>query len=729
MSKHSRWYIVLAAVLVLSFALSGCAPKAAAPAPAPTQAPAAEPTAAPAVEPTAAPAAEAAKPAAVSPEEGEKLVRTLDPKALPAGWKVPATIAHVTNYLVHEWYQNETKGEAARAGDYGIKFSIDDANLDLQKSLAAVDDNLTKGTNALVFTPANEKASGPTITKAVKTMPVVCEGSPTDGCLTLVSIDDFKAGEQVGVWAGNYAKENLGGKAIVLDVGLPALSTTVARSEGFAAGLKSVLPDAVIAQSVDGSGLKDKAVTVAADALTAHPDVNIIFGINDDSALGGLQAYEAAGMDTKNLLVVGFGCEGKACKNALMEGGPYKVSAAMFPEYQGRLLIDAAIAAYNGQPLPAHIVAPSTPVTKDNLAEFYTKDGDNYLPIFEAMAKLPLGAAAPAATSSTGATPEDNEKLVRTLDPKALPAGWKIPATVAHVTNYLVHEWYQNETKGEAARAGDYGIKFSIDDANLDLQKSLAAVDDNLTKGTNALVFTPANEKASGPTITKAVKTMPVVCEGSPTDGCLTLVSIDDFKAGEQVGVWAGNYAKENFGGKAVVLDVGLPALSTTVARSEGFAAGLKSVLPDAVIAQSVDGSGLKDKAVTVAADALTAHPDVNIIFGINDDSALGGLQAYEAAGMDTKNLLVVGFGCEGKACKNALMEGGPYKVSAAMFPEYQGRLLIDAAIAAYSGAELPAHIVAPSLPVTKDNLAEFYTKDGDNYLPIFEAMAKLPVK
>ena len=138
----------------------------------------------------------------------------------------------------------------------------------------------------------------------------------------------------------------------------------------------------------------------------------------------------------------------------------------------------------------------------------------------------------------------------------------------------------------------DYGIKFSIDDANLDLQKSLAAVDDNLTKGTNALVFTPANEKASGPTITKAVKTMPVVCEGSPTDGCLTLVSIDDFKAGEQVGVWAGNYAKENFGGKAVVLDVGLPALSTTVARSEGFAAGLKSVLPDAVIAQSVDGSG-----------------------------------------------------------------------------------------------------------------------------------------
>ena len=96
---------------------------------------------------------------------------------------------------------------------------------------------------------------------------------------------------------------------------------------------------------------------------------------------------------------------------------------------------------------------------------------------------------------------------------------------------------------------------------------------------------------------------------------------------------------------------------------------------------------------------------------------------------MDTENLLVVGFGCEGKACKNALMEGGPYKVSAAMFPEYQGRLLIDAAIAAFNGAKLPAHIVAPSTPMTKDNLAQYYTKDGDDYTPNFDAMAKLPVQ
>ena len=89
------------------------------------------------------------------------------------------------------------------------------------------------------------------------------------------------------------------------------------------------------------------------------------------------------------LLVVGFGCEGNACKDALAEGGPYKVSAAMFPEYQGRLLIDAGVAAFNGVALPAHLIAPSTPVTADNLGTYYTKAEDGtYSANFDAIAGI-----------------------------------------------------------------------------------------------------------------------------------------------------------------------------------------------------------------------------------------------------------------------------------------------------------------------------------------------------
>jgi ribose transport system substrate-binding protein len=311
----------------------------------------------------------------------------VEPGDLPDGWELPDTMGHVTNYLVHEWYQNLTAAAEEHADEFGINFGINDANLDLSSSLAAVDDYLAQGIDAMVFTPVDEEASATTITNAVEQVPIVCESSPTDGCLTLVAIDDFDAGEKVGVWAGEYLQEQDITEVKALDVGLPALSTTLARSDGFFAGLESVISD-VERIEVDGQGLKDEAVRVAADALTANQDINVIFGINDDSALGGVEAYEAAGLDLDDLLAVGFGCEGNACKSALLEGGPYKVSAGMFPEFQGMMLVRSAIAAFNGMSLPDHTVMPSAPLTADNLSDYYTEEDGEFEINFDAVAEL-----------------------------------------------------------------------------------------------------------------------------------------------------------------------------------------------------------------------------------------------------------------------------------------------------------------------------------------------------
>ena len=105
-------------------------------------------------------------------------------------------------------------------------------------------------------------------------------------------------------------------------------------------------------------------------------------------------------------------------------------------------------------------------------------------------------------------------------------------------------------------------------------------------------------------------------------------------------------------------------------------------------------------------------------------------MQSYIAAGLDTDNLLVVGFGCEGIACKDALQEGGPYKVSAAMFPEYQGLLLINAAVAVFNGVEPPPQIYAPSLPMTLDNLFDYYTQEEDGtYSAMLDVISEIEVE
>ncbi len=347
--------------------------------------------------------------------------------------------------------------------------------------------------------------------------------------------------------------------------------------------------------------------------------------------------------------------------------------------------------------------------------------------VFVAICALLIGAIGAMAQDDDAMAEAD--ATIRAFSVEEMPEGWTLPRSIGHVTNYLVHEWYQNETKAEAATAELYGIEFSINDANLDLQASLAAVDDYVAQDVGALVFTPVDEAASSPAIRRVARDLTVVCEGTGVVGCATLVAISDYTAGFQVGVWTGEYAIENFDGEARVLDIGLPALTSTVARSSGFADGLQSVLPEGEIVQSVDGAGSKDVAVQVSADALTANPDVNIIFGINDDSALGGLQSYIAAGLNTDNLLVVGFGCEGIACKNALQEGGPYKVSAAMFPEYQGLLLINSAVAVFNGVQPPPQIYAPSLPITLDNLFDYYTQEEDGaYTAMLDVISEIEI-
>ncbi|MFR0864398.1 MAG: sugar ABC transporter substrate-binding protein [Oscillospiraceae bacterium] len=50
------------------------------------------------------------------------------------------------------------------------------------------------------------------------------------------------------------------------------------------------LPDFEVVQSVDGGGSRSVSLAACEDLLQAHPEINVMFGINADSALGALDA-------------------------------------------------------------------------------------------------------------------------------------------------------------------------------------------------------------------------------------------------------------------------------------------------------------------------------------------------------------------------------------------------------------------------------------------------------
>lgn len=311
-----------------------------------------------------------------------------------AAQNTPKKIGYVVNYATHEWYQNVIKGMKDRGAQLGIEVEVKDANLDVAKQVAAAEDFIAQGVDVLIITPVNEEGVVPLLRRAkAENIPLVLEGNPVKGMTTMVAICDYDTGYHAGVAAGKYAKEHLGGVAKVMNVGLPLLTATVLRSNGFMDGIKTEIPEATMVHDLDGGGNPDRALEVSSAALAQNADVNIIYGINDNSSLGGLQAWKAAGKSQDGLLVVGTGGEGLAFINALENEPSYKIEAAMFPEKVGFTAIDAAVKVFNGEEVPEHIVSPTTPMIGEDWKKFYSVEGTTRTINWETVNAVPVADA------------------------------------------------------------------------------------------------------------------------------------------------------------------------------------------------------------------------------------------------------------------------------------------------------------------------------------------------
>ncbi|WP_434362513.1 sugar ABC transporter substrate-binding protein [Parasalinivibrio latis] len=289
----------------------------------------------------------------------------------------PKTAGYIVNYATHEWYQNVIKGMKQRGKELGVELEVIDANLDIAKQVSAAEDFMARNVDVLIITPVNEQGVVPILRRAkANGIPVVLEGSPARGMQTLVAICDYDTGYNAGVEAGKLAKETLDGDVRVMNVGLPLLSATVLRSQGFMDGLHTIIPGAKMVHDLDGGGNPDRSQEVSSAALAADSNINIIYGINDSSALGGLQAWRAAGLPEDQLIVVGTGAEGLAFLNEMSkDNSPLKLEAAMFPEKVGFTTMDTAVALYNKENLPEHVVSPTYTLNLENFSRFYSYDG------------------------------------------------------------------------------------------------------------------------------------------------------------------------------------------------------------------------------------------------------------------------------------------------------------------------------------------------------------------
>lgn len=192
--------------------------------------------------------------------------------------------------------------------------------------------------------------------------------------------------------------------------------------------------------------------------------------------------------------------------------------------------------------------------------------------------------------------------------------------------------------KGHWERLAEkYGFELKVYDGRFDAGTVQRLVDDVISDAPDAVAFAPLDSAAAVPQVQRMLDAglKVVTYNVQPAQVVAPRVFADDYAGPEVVGCNAGRYFLERFPGKKAVIGVvDFPQLPQVQDRKNGFLKGFLSIVPTATVAQAVDGSAVIDKATVAAADMLQAHPEINVIFGINNDSSLGALAALRAAGL-----------------------------------------------------------------------------------------------
>ncbi|MFJ4685948.1 substrate-binding domain-containing protein [Streptomyces sp. NPDC088789] len=256
-------------------------------------------------------------------------------------------------------------GAEAEAKRRGVDLTVTDAQNDASQQANQLQNFTSEGLTSIIVNPVDSDAAGPSVRAANEAdIPVVGvdRGVNQAETATLVASDNV-AGGRLGARA---LAEKLGGRGtIVILQGQAGTSASRERGAGFAEGLKEFPGIQVVAkQPADFD--RTKGLDVMTNLLQAHPDVDGVFAENDEMALGAIKALGAkAG---KSVQVVGF--DGTPDGLKAVEAGTLFASVAQQPTELGRIAVDNALKAADGEQVGETVMVPVKVVTEENVAGF-----------------------------------------------------------------------------------------------------------------------------------------------------------------------------------------------------------------------------------------------------------------------------------------------------------------------------------------------------------------------
>jgi ribose transport system substrate-binding protein len=262
----------------------------------------------------------------------------------------------------HMFYRDLEEGLTNTAQHYEYELVVSTAEFDLSKQMAQMEDFIARKVDAIIVCPVDSRGVGPGIKKANDAaIPVfTADIASQEGIVVSHIASDNVAG---GRLAGEYLAKALNGKGNVAIINHPAITSVLDRVQGFRDAVAKY-PGIRIVADVSGQGVRDRSLQASADVLQAHPELNGIFGINDDSALGALDAVEQ--FRKKDIIIVGYDATPPAA-DAIKRGTALKADVIQRPKLIGKTTIQIIQQHFAGLSVPKVVPVEVGIVDKDSL--------------------------------------------------------------------------------------------------------------------------------------------------------------------------------------------------------------------------------------------------------------------------------------------------------------------------------------------------------------------------
>jgi fructose transport system substrate-binding protein len=269
-------------------------------------------------------------------------------------------VSLILKTLANPYFVSMAKDAKTAAAKDNVKLTVAAGKLDgdTQSQITAIDNAISRGDKGILIT-TNGDAVNTALSQAKKAGIFVIALDTAPSPPSTVDITYATDNEAAGKLDGQYAAKALGGKKAVIAMldlfNNQVVSVDIQRDHGFLEGM-GINPNSTtqngkeapsgnysggqyqIACHQPTQGAIDGGRTAMENCLSANPNINVVYAINEPAAEGGYNALKAAGKQDGVLI---FAIDGSCAGLKFLGTGEFTADAVQYPGKMASLGVDA----------------------------------------------------------------------------------------------------------------------------------------------------------------------------------------------------------------------------------------------------------------------------------------------------------------------------------------------------------------------------------------------------